>query len=35
MADDIDFDELKKRHGAILPTTTTTEYDAVEAAFKL
>jgi len=34
VADDIDFDELKKRHGAILPTTTA-EYDAVEAAFKL
>lgn len=33
MADDIDFDEPKKRHGAILPTTA--EYDAVEAAFKL
>lgn len=34
VADDIDFGELKKRHGAILPITAA-EYDAIEAAFAL
>ncbi|NMM94595.1 glycoside hydrolase family 43 protein [Bifidobacterium oedipodis] len=34
VADDIDFGELKKRHGAIIPITEA-EYNAVEAAFAL